>query len=266
MARAVTFLLLAVSLATLRAHPEIEQALTRLNAELTAAPQNAELYLERGELYARHAEFISAEANYLRAAELAPDHPRLARARGALELATGQPLAARKLLDAALARAPQDAEALVLRSRAHAALANPGAAVADLDRAIALVSAPSPELFLARAALLPPADAVQSLDAALERIGPVMSLHLRALALEESLGRIDAAVARLDRIAQQSERKETWLKQRGDLLRRAGREREAHDAYASALAAIAALPDWLRESPDTVRLAAELTQRPGSGS
>ena len=266
MARAVSFLLLAVPMVTLHAHPEIEQALTRINAELTAAPHNAELYLERGELYARHGEWVSADANYLRAAELAPDHPRLARARGALELATGQPREARKLLDAALARAPRDAEALVLRSRAHAASGNSGAAVGDLDRAIALVSAPSPELFLERAALLPAAEAVRSLDAAVQRIGPVMSLHLRALALEESLGRIDAAVARLDRIAQQSERKEAWLKQRGDLLRRAGREREARDAYASALAAIGALPGWLRESPDTVRLAAELMQRTASRS
>jgi tetratricopeptide (TPR) repeat protein len=250
----------------LRAHPEIEQALTRINAQLAVAPQNAELYLERGELYARHAEWVSADANYLRAAELAANHPGLARARGALELATGRPAEARKFLDAAMAADPRDAEALVLRSRAHAALHQKTAAIADLDRAIVLMNAPSPELFLERAALLSPVDALRSLDAAIEQIGPVISLQLRAIALEESLGRIDAAVARIDGIAIQSERKETWLKRRGDLFARAGRDREARATYVSALAAIAALPAWLRESPDTARLAAELAQLTSSRS
>jgi tetratricopeptide (TPR) repeat protein len=266
MPRGVAFIFSVVFTAVLCAHPEIEQALTRINAELAATPQSAGLYLERGELYARHAEWVSAEANYLRAAELAPHHPGLARARGALELATGNPPEARKFLDAAVNADARDAEALVLRSRAHAALHNNANAVADLDRAIALLAAPSPELFLERATLLSTVDALRSLDAAIEQIGPVVSLQLRAIALEESLGRVDAAVARLDVIAAQSERKETWLKRRGDLLARAGREREARATYVSALAAIAALPTWLRESPDTARLAAELTQLTSSRS
>jgi predicted RNA polymerase sigma factor len=51
-----------------------------------------------------------------------------------------------------------------------------------------------------------------------------------------------------------------WHKRRGDLLARDGRMKEARNAYADALAAIAALPDWLRESPDTTQLIAELTR------
>src|SRR5687767_5362958 len=51
-------------------HPEIEAALSRLNSQIAAAPADAELYLARGEVYAKHHEWISAEANYLRAAEL----------------------------------------------------------------------------------------------------------------------------------------------------------------------------------------------------
>jgi len=50
------------------------------------------------------------------------------------------------------------------------------------------------------------------------------------------------------------------LKRRGDLLTRAGRHAQARTAYADALAAIESLPDWLRDSPDSVALAAELAR------
>ena len=49
---AVISLLLTCAVA-LRAHPEIEAALHRINALIAASPDNAELYLERGDLYSR---------------------------------------------------------------------------------------------------------------------------------------------------------------------------------------------------------------------
>ena len=248
------------------AHPEIEAGLSRLNTAIAERPAEAELYLQRGELYARHEEWVHAEANYLRAFELAPQLPRLAQARGALELAASRPASALPLLDHALALDPKDAAALVLRARAHRALKAHAPALADFEAALALLSAPPPELFLERAALLPAADAIRSLDEGIARLGAVVTLHLRALALEESIGRVDAALVRLDRLAAEAERKEPWLKRRGDLLAGAGRKTEARAAYSAALTAINALPAWLRESPDTARLAAELAQLTSPGS
>lgn len=264
--RAAVVFTAILAAATASAHPEIENALVILNAQIAAAPGDADLYVQRGELYARHEVWDLAEANYLRAAELAPNHPRLDRVRGELELATNHPAAARAHLDAALAREPRDPESLVLRARALVALKLPKLAVADFNAALPLIATPPPELYLERATLLPPAEAIRTLDEGIERLGPAVTLNLRALALEESLGRIDDAVARLDRLAEQSERRETWLKRRGDLLARAGRGREARAAYVSALAAIATLPEWLRESPDTIRLATELKQLTNSRS
>lgn len=257
---AAAFLILTASRA--RAHPEIEAALARLNTAIAAAPADAALYLERGELYAKHRDAIAAEANFLRAAELSPHVPRIDRARGALALDTHDFAAARRHLDRALERDPHDAEALVLRARVRAAQDDRAGARSDLDAALALVANPRPELFLERAALLPsPADAIRSLDAAIARIGPAHTLQLRALELEEAAGFTDAALARLAAIARASERPELWLKRRGDHLARAGRDLEARDAYDAALAAIAALPAWLRASPDTLKLASDLRQR-----
>jgi predicted Zn-dependent protease len=260
-------LALCASATGLRAHPEIEEALARLNPLIAASPDNAALYLERGALYARHQDWITAEANYLRAAELAPKLVGLERARGALALASGQPAEARQHLDAALATDATDAEALILRGRAYAAVKARASALADYNAALRHLSSPTPEFFLERAALYPsPGEAIRSLDEAIARLGSVVTLELRALALEESAGRIDAALARIDRLATQSERQETWLKRRGDLLVRAGRRVEARAAYAAAVAAISTLPEWLQQSPDTARLLGELRQLTASTS
>jgi tetratricopeptide (TPR) repeat protein len=261
--RPVFALLAATLVAALpaRAHQEIEDAIARLNAAIAAAPADAELYLTRGELYAKHEDFVTAEANYLRAEELAPRLPRLALAQGRLALAQHQPAEARSHLDRALALDPRDAEALIIRGRAYFASGDRGRALADYNAALALLPQPRPELYLERAGYFAaPADAIRSLDEGIARLGPVHTLQLRALALEESLGRIDAALARIDGLMAQSERRESWLKHRGDLLARAARHAEARAAYAAAIAEIAALPDWLRDSPATRQLASELAQ------
>lgn len=258
-AAALAFVLFRTT--ALVAHPEIDDALSRLTALIAATPTPAALYLERGELYAKHADWLAAEANYLRAAELAPRLPGLDLARGALALATAQPAVARTFLDRALNLTPDEPEALILRARALAQLAHSAAALADYDAALRVLSSPAPELFLERAAVCATsADALRVLDEGLARLGPVPGLALRALDLEVSLGRTAAALARLDALAAASQRREPWLKRRGDLLTAVGRPVEAHAAYRAALAAIASLPAWLQNSPDTARLSAELTR------
>jgi tetratricopeptide (TPR) repeat protein len=205
---------------------EIEEALTRLNGLIAASPIDAGLYLDRGELYAKHQDWVSAEANFLRAAELAPTLPRLDLARGSLALATDALLEARDHLNRALELNPRDGEALIFRSRARARLNDRAGAIVDLDAALQLIPHPRPELFLERASLYTtPVDAVRSLDAGMAQIGPAYTLQSRALELEETHGLIDAALTRLTAIAAQSERTEMWLKRRGDLLARPRQDR-----------------------------------------
>lgn len=262
MSARVTALALALLCASvLSAHPEIDEALSRLNSLLVASPNDASLYLARGELYAKHADWPRAEANYLRAAELFPLLPGLDLARGALALATGQPTEARRALDRAVIATPTDPHALILRARALAQLHLRTAALADYATAFRCLPTLPPELVLERAALCTsPADALRSLDEAIARTGPVATLHNRALDLELSLGRTDEALARLALLTAASERRELFLKRRGDILTAAGRPAEARAAYRSALDAIATLPVWLAKSPDTARLSAELTR------
>lgn len=240
------------------AHPELEEALVRLNAQIALTPEDAGLYLDRGELYAQHADPLQAEANFLRAAELQPRLPRLDQLHGKLALAQRDYHDARLHLDRALALDRNDTTAYLLRARTHTALENRAAALADYDAAFARLASVRPELVLEQVALLSPAEGLVRLDHAIERTGPAPALVTRALELELALGRTDAALHRLDRLAAASERKEFWLKRRGDILQASGRTSEAVAAYAAAESALASLPEWLRESPEVVNLSAEL--------
>ena len=66
--------------------------------------------------------------------------------------------------------------------------------------------------------------------------------------------RYDAALARLERIAAQSPRKERWLARRGEILRQAGRTAESREAFGKALEAIQSLPSYHRSTKATVEL------------
>jgi predicted Zn-dependent protease len=257
---------LAVAFAAIRmaAHPETAEARAELDKLITEFPKEAELYVRRAALRVEHEEWTFAETDLRRAQTLEPRSPRVIRGLGALNLARGWFPAAKKYFDTALDLEPRNAETLVLRARANAALGETEAAEADYVAALRLLTSPSPDLYLARAALpVAPARALAAIDEGLARIGPAAPLLERALALELTLGRTDAALQRLDALAATAERKETFLKRRGDILTGAGRAGEARAAYEAALVAIAALPEWLQESPATAQLRTELRRLAG---
>jgi predicted negative regulator of RcsB-dependent stress response len=99
----------------------------------------------------------------------------------------------------------------------------------------------------------------------------VITLQLYAIELETELGRHDAALARLTRIAAGANRQETWLVRRGEILESAGRTNEAQVAYAAALDAIEALPTSRRSSramqelKEQARTASEKLNRDAAG-
>ncbi|HEY0945992.1 MAG TPA: hypothetical protein VGD81_12025 [Opitutaceae bacterium] len=258
-----TGLVLALTALRALAHPGDEQALAELDALITDAPAQIELRLLRAAHRTEHAEWAGAEADLRTAASLDPDAAPVELAWGRLDFARKRFADACRHFDRALARTPDNAEALILRARARAALGAPEAphAYADYSAAVRLLAEPSPSLFLERAALpIDPPVALAGLDEGLARLGPVVSLLERALTLELALGRTDAALARLDALIAISERKESLLKRRGDLLASAGRHADAQQTYTAALVALRTLPDWLRATPEIAALDAELAR------
>ncbi len=233
-----------------------------MSARLRREPRNASLYLKRGELYRLHRDWRRAAADYERAARLDPRLAAVDFARGRMLFEAGQNRAAKSALDRFLRAEADHAEALTTRARVLVRLGQRAEAAQDFTRALAL--APEPELFVERAAAIAAAgaphtrEALEGLDEGIARYGPLVTLQLPAIELELREGRYDAALARLETVAAQSPRQESWLARRGDILLRAGRAEEARTAYAAALAALEQLPAPRRRTRAVAELEAHV--------
>ena len=244
------------------AHDGLHEQIARVTARIRREPENASLYLKRGELYRLHRNWLRAAADYDRAARARPRLAVIDFARGRMLFEAGRPREAKIALDRFLRAEPGNAEALTTRGRVLVRLGRHAAGAQDFTRALSLV--PEPELFIERAAALAAAgephaaEALGGLDEGIARYGPLVTLQLPAIELELRGKRYDAALARLETVAGQSTRQESWFARRGDILLRAGRVRAAREAFAAALAALESLPAAHRRTRAAIELEARV--------
>ena len=229
-------------------HEGLDEQIAELTRRIVATPADTALYLRRSELHRLHRCPELALADVERAAKLDPDCAGLDLARGKALLDGGAPAEAEVALTRFLTLHGDDADGLLARARARVAGGKLAVADDDYARAIAALPEPLPEHFAAHARVVAArgaehwARALAILDAGQARIGINAALQAPAIELELVREQWDAAIARIDTLARQSERRETWLDQRGDVLARAGRREQAREAWRAALAALAQLP------------------------
>lgn len=247
-------------------HGDLHERIEAVTAQIAKEPRSAELYLQRGELYRAHQEWDAAQADLDQASVLAPKLVVIQLARARLFLEMGWPLSAEQAVNRFLEKEPRSAAALALRARARSKLGRHLEAARDFTGAITYAPAPDPELYIERAQALTAAGeanypaALQGLDEGIEKLGPVVTLELHAIDLEVKQGRFDPALARLDQLAAQSPRQETWLARRGEILFQAGRLSQARAAFAAALEAIARLPQSRQQVPAMLELKKRLEE------
>lgn len=258
-------MLMALAIADAAAHQEILDQLADLDERIDKQPEAAQLYLERGEVHRVHRDWAAAAADYRVARERNPDLTLVDFCWGRMKLEAGHPDEAVSLLARYLLQRPDDSAALEVRGRARLELEQYGAAVGDFERALQLTpegARPSSHLYLQRAraqvAAGEPAAALQGLGEGLARLGGAITLELEALALERELGRVQAALARLQRLAGAAQRPEPWLVRSGAVLEQAGRAAEARQAYRRARAGLQELPRHVQARGSMVQLADEI--------
>jgi Flp pilus assembly protein TadD len=244
---------LALSASFALAHEGLPEQIAAITKKIKRDPKNASLYLQRGELYRLHGSWTRAAADYNQAKRLRPDLKVVDLALGKLYFESGKFQRARSALDLFLNGQPDHYEALITRARVLAKLGARVEAAQDFTQALAKAAVPEPELYLERAQALAGDErfideALSGLDEGIKRLGPLVTLQLSAIELELRRRNYDAALTRLDLVTSQSERKETWLVRRGEILKLAGREEEAHTAFNAALDAIESLPPERRRS------------------
>ena len=261
------FLLSLIFLAPMLAdaHGALDERIKAVAAQIERATNNAQLYLQRGELHREHQDWNAAQSDYDRAEKLDVRLIRLNFFRARMFNDMGDATKGLGLLNNYLAANTNDSEALILRARLRAKLGEGQGAVADFSHAIQLSREPQPEIFLERAELQVIAggmdEALRGLDEGIVKLGSVMALQARALDVELSRTNYDGALVRLARIVESSPRKEMWLARRGEILIQAGRVMEACKAFGDALSVIEALPLQLRESAAMQELHLQLKER-----
>ena len=252
------------------AHLATDRQIAGLTERIARSPDDAVLYLRRGELHRARTEWEAAARDYRRARKIDPALDSVDLCFGRMLLEAGRPARAIESIDRFLAGRAGHAGALAVRARALLRLERNVDAARDFTRAIEETRpprSPDPDLYLERARALAATgaprlrEAIRGLDQGMAALGPLVSLGLYAVELEVRLGRFEAALARLDRLASQSPRKESWLVRRGDILEAAGRHEEANQAYEQALAAIAHLPPERRSARAVQNLEARARSR-----
>jgi tetratricopeptide (TPR) repeat protein len=245
----------------LEAHDELEDQVEQATQRIGREPRNADLLVKRGELYRQLRRWQDALADYDRARTLDPALTEIPFYRARLWLEAGRPRDARLELDSYLKTQPDHVEALITRAKASAALKDYRPSIVDYTRAIDLSPRPNPDSYIERAAIQELAgladEAIGGLDGGIAKLGSLVGLETHAIEIEVRLKRWDAALARVERIAAQSPRKESHHERRGQILLQAGRRNEARAAFSDALKAVEALPPRLRQT----KAMADLEQR-----
>jgi len=234
------------------AHGDVHARIAALTEQIAKDTNNAQLFLQRGELHREHQDWTAATADYDRAARLDPKLVAVEFCRGKMLAESGQLAAARAAFDRYLITTPADGNALLARARLLVKLGQRKPAVADFTRAAELLREPPPECFMERAQTLVADgqvdDALGGLDEGIKRLGPIITLQLYAIDLDLERKAYDQALARLETILQQASRKENWWMKRGEIELLAERPGEAKKSFEAALAAADALPERIRDT------------------
>jgi hypothetical protein len=135
-------LLLAVGDAS--GHVAIDVQIAAVTATIEAHPDDAGLYLSRGELHRVAGDWARAESDYARASALDPSLAIVEFCRGHMLLRAGRPDAARIALEKYLRSHRDDSRARALRAEALAALGHSREAAVEFDRALAKASDQEP--------------------------------------------------------------------------------------------------------------------------
>ena len=246
--------------ATGSAHGNFDERIEAIEQTILADPTDPRPRLVRAELYRRHGDFVTALRELEVVRQLSPSLARVDYFRGLVYFDSGRYAEAEAMLRSFLVRQPENPDAHVARARTLMKLERPLAAARELDRAILYQPVPIPDHYLDRATALAAAgddhlaEAVRGIDQGIAAIGPIVTLERVAVDLELRSGQPDAALVRLERIAERSPRREMWLAQLGEILARLGRTDEAKQHFTLALAELDRLTAPRRNTPAMSRL------------
>ena len=249
------------------AHGDLDERIAALNEQITASPNNAQLYLKRGQLHAQHRDYAPARQDYHTARQLEETLIITDYLLAKIDLDTRQWSAGLTRVAAYLAERPRDPQALILRAGLLRGHGDAAAGAADLAAALDHLSAPAPRHYTTIAETVLAADslavdeALAWLDRGQARFAFDIVLQSKRVELLRGADRYDEALTTIDLILTALPRTEKWTFERAAVLEAAGRSAEARQAYQSTLEQIRALPSRLQHSARVLQLEADALGR-----
>lgn len=254
------FVVFLLSAATLQAHPDPRENLEEIDKQLLENPQDVSLFVDKAAVLRGIGEYAEASIILDQAARLDAASPEVALGRAQLLLAEGNPLAARRVVDALVKSHPRFAHGWEFLASLQLKAGETDGAIDSLRKHLAFNEHFHADDFTRCARLLETRaqpgdreDAVRILDDGLAKLGCMTGLHVMAAKLEVSLGRYDAALAHYDVLAARSRPRPVWAVARADILLQAKRPQEAAAAYDAAIAMLDALSPDRRSSPEVAK-------------
>jgi tetratricopeptide (TPR) repeat protein len=249
---AVALLLLLFQAAQTFGHGGFHERIEYLTKALEQTPSDAVLRFELAKLHGVHGDVDLALQNLDKVDALAPGKFPTDLSRGEAFLGARDFAKAKEALDRQLVSHPETTRAWLLRARAERELGQQAASFADYREALKRTSSAEPDLVQEVADALAAAgnkeQAVQVLSAAIERLGKIPSLVLRAVDLDIEMKNFDSALRRIEQARQEAPRPEPWMAHRAEVLARAGRTEDARAAWKELLTRLGSLPDDERSS------------------
>lgn len=252
--------LVAVSLTvTAWGHGSLHERIAALTAEIAAKPDDVTLRYQLAEISCQHGDWQAALTNLDKVDQLAPGKFPTDLLRGRAALSAGKADDAKAALDRFIAGQPGNSQALYLRARAFERLGKNDECLNDYRAALAVDARPEPDVFQEVAVALAfrghGDEALRVLDAGMVKLGAIPTLGLKAIEMEVSLKRYDAALLRLEAMQKAAPRPEPWMAKRAALLEQAGRPDESRSAWESLVTHLSALPEAERRSHAMSKLA-----------
>ena len=246
-----TFLILFafVQCGFLFAHGPIHELIAQISDEIKAQPDNASLYLKRGEYHRIDENFDAAYSDFQRALDLDSSLSlEVDFQMASLFSEHGYALSGMKFIDSFLRQRPSYPKALLVRAGLQLQLGQDSLALESFTQALSYSKEPRPHHYIdiARACLR--ADST-NFDGALkwlkegeQSLG--FNIVLRSYAIEIDCKRQawDEALAKVNDIISRLPRHEKWLLEKSRIFEMAGRHSEASAAYQATIDAIERLP------------------------
>ncbi|RMD97951.1 MAG: tetratricopeptide repeat protein [Deltaproteobacteria bacterium] len=241
----------------------VAQQISDLTLRIEGTPLDARLYVRRGDLFRRLGEDARALADFEKARQLDPDLAEIDWALARFHVSRGHYEAARRAIDRFVAAEPASIGGRLLRARIAKAQGEFLRAADDVGWVIASYTpprTPAPELYIERARLLDMAggrsatEALEVLDAGIERLGPIVTLLSCAVDLSVAQGDLPRAIRYLDRAVATASRKAPWWIRQGEILERMGRSDAANERFRAARDELERLPPHRRRTKNILRL------------